>query len=387
MGCDRPWGNATMILGGRKKVLERLASLESQVLAQSRTLDALRSEMESIQTENLSRLVGLAHEATLAIRSEIQGLKGFVASREDVASSLELGPTLLTRLEEIDRRLEQSIAEADASAAKLDLLDQRVSAVGAEVASKAAASASNITESRDQILADISGLKRTLDALPSGESPIVIPQQLIVTASAEGELVRSLDDLAAQVRASPDAVRKFIEDSADVQRSVASSSKQAILEVKQALAALMDEERKLSKGAQNAVAELNRATAEMEKNLTGAVDRHLGTVVLPKLVSLIDTLGKLTNRLEARGASPYKTAKSRILQYLLGKENVGGKHTPWERALECLVGQERDIGNQALKDLVREGLVLEKPTAGGSHVSLNQQRLKDIHRVINGEEV
>ncbi len=95
----------------------------------------------------------------------------------------------------------------------------------------------------------------------------------------------------------------------------------------------------------------------------------------------------MIERLEARGASPFKTAKARILQHLMDRGNIGGKHTAWERAVECLVGHERDVGKAALEELVRNGLVVNKPTNYGVQVSLNQQRLDDVWRVINGEEL
>ena len=40
-----------------------------------------------------------------------------------------------------------------------------------------------------------------------------------------------------------------------------------------------------------------------------------------------------------------------------------------------------------MKDLVREGLVGEKPTEAGSHVLLDPRRFADVDRVINGEEL
>ncbi len=71
----------------------------------------------------------------------------------------------------------------------------------------------------------------------------------------------------------------------------------------------------------------------------------------------------------------------------MDRGNIGGKHTAWERTVECLVGHERDHGKAALDDLVRNGLVVHKPTNYGAQISLNKERLDDVQRVFHGEEL
>ncbi len=68
-------------------------------------------------------------------------------------------------------------------------------------------------------------------------------------------------------------------------------------------------------------------------------------------------------------------------------DDIGEEHTAWERALRCLVGHERDVGSAALEDLVRNGLVVHKPTGYRPQVSLDAERLDDVQRIIKGEEI
>ncbi len=183
------------------------------------------------------------------------------------------------------------------------------------------------------------------------------------------------------------AAHDALEDYRILRQNMSASSEHSLDAFRKGLFANLEETRRLLGAVEQASGKVDGAAAEMEDRLTASVERHVGGTVGDRIKPLLDSLDKMLERLEARGASPFKTAKARILQHLMDRGDIGGKHTAWERAVECLVGHERDVGKAALDDLVRNGLVVNKPTNHGVQVSLNKERLDDVRRVINGEEL
>lgn len=64
----------------------------------------------------------------------------------------------------------------------------------------------------------------------------------------------------------------------------------------------------------------------------------------------------------------------------------GGKHTSAENAMKGiprhLAGEAKDV----LKELLKEGLLIPKPTHYGFHVSLNPRKKREIEEVITSDK-
>ena len=71
-----------------------------------------------------------------------------------------------------------------------------------------------------------------------------------------------------------------------------------------------------------------------------------------------------------------------VLKKLYRHRVIGGKHTAIEHLTHGLpkhvVGEAKD----AVKKLIKEGLVLTKPTSYGLQVSLNPEKIAEIERII-----
>ena len=63
----------------------------------------------------------------------------------------------------------------------------------------------------------------------------------------------------------------------------------------------------------------------------------------------------------------------------------GGKHTSIDNLASGIPSHLRGDAKDVAEDLIREGLLLKKPTGYGKHVSLNIDRMDEIDRII--EEV
>lgn len=208
--------------------------------------------------------------------------------------------------------------------------------------------------------------------------------QRVRDMQALGSEAKSVEDRVHDLAAT---ANQALDDYRILRENMAVSSESSLEAFRSSLHEDLEQNRRLVRTVEEASERVRQAAAEMEKRLTAAVERHVGGAVTHKLEPLLENLDKTINRLEARGASPFKTARARILQYLKDRGDIGGKHTAWERALGCLVGHERDVGNAALEDLVRNGLVIHKPTGYGPQVSQDAERLDDVQRVIYGEEI
>ena len=74
--------------------------------------------------------------------------------------------------------------------------------------------------------------------------------------------------------------------------------------------------------------------------------------------------------------------KKIILRKLYRRRVIGGKHTAVEHLTRGLpkhiVGNAKDT----VKELVKEGLLLTKPTSYGLQVSLNPEKIEEINKIV-----
>ena len=75
----------------------------------------------------------------------------------------------------------------------------------------------------------------------------------------------------------------------------------------------------------------------------------------------------------------------RILYRLYTSNIIGAKHTPEENARRGIPSHEQGNVKAALKNLIKEGLIVAKPTGYGREISLNAKRIAEIRRLI-GED-
>ncbi len=196
-----------------------------------------------------------------------------------------------------------------------------------------------------------------------------------------GSLGGRIDEMAR-------ATSQALDDYYTLRKNIIVSAERSLESFEKSLRENLEENRRLTRTVEEASDRVGRAASEMEDRLTKAVEEQVGGTVTHKLEPLLDEIDKMTSRLEARGASPFKTAQAQILQRLRGQgRNPEDSTAAWERALKGLKKPEREVANAALEDLVRKWLVVKKPTDYSDQVSLNVDRLEDVGRVINGEDI
>ena len=71
-----------------------------------------------------------------------------------------------------------------------------------------------------------------------------------------------------------------------------------------------------------------------------------------------------------------------ILRKLFRNRMIGGKHTAIEHLTKGLPKHAAGDAKKAVKELVREGLLKEKPTSYGLQVSLNPEKIGEIMRIM-----
>lgn len=74
--------------------------------------------------------------------------------------------------------------------------------------------------------------------------------------------------------------------------------------------------------------------------------------------------------------------KQIILRKLFRRRVIGGKHTAIEHLTKGLPGHVVGVAKDAVKELVKEGLILTKPTSYGLQVSLNPEKIDEIIRIV-----
>lgn len=73
--------------------------------------------------------------------------------------------------------------------------------------------------------------------------------------------------------------------------------------------------------------------------------------------------------------------RSRILFKMCRHRWWGGKHTAFDNIPKGFPKEFRNAVKQELEQLIREGLVVSKPTGYGLHVSLNVQKKAEIEQI------
>ena len=72
--------------------------------------------------------------------------------------------------------------------------------------------------------------------------------------------------------------------------------------------------------------------------------------------------------------------KKQILSKLFRGLYIGEKHTAEDTVLRNFKNQRQ--ASKAIKELLKSGLVVPKPTRTGKHVSLNKNRIAEIKKII-----
>ena len=74
--------------------------------------------------------------------------------------------------------------------------------------------------------------------------------------------------------------------------------------------------------------------------------------------------------------------KATILYHLRRKKVIGGVHTPYDTIIHGFpVHLGKDIKKLA-KELIKDGLIITKPTNYGLQISLNKDKIKEIEDLI-----
>jgi len=71
-----------------------------------------------------------------------------------------------------------------------------------------------------------------------------------------------------------------------------------------------------------------------------------------------------------------------ILKKLYRHRIVGGKHTAFEHVMSGIPKHLAGDAKRAADELIKEGIILTKPTSYGLQISLNPERMDEILRII-----
>ncbi len=74
----------------------------------------------------------------------------------------------------------------------------------------------------------------------------------------------------------------------------------------------------------------------------------------------------------------YNFIKAKILRKLTIQDIWGAKHTAYDNIPKGLPKDKRGFAKDVADDLIKEGIILEKPTNYGLHVSLNPEKALEI---------
>lgn len=81
-------------------------------------------------------------------------------------------------------------------------------------------------------------------------------------------------------------------------------------------------------------------------------------------------------------ACPRRRHARRVLRRLLQKGKIGGHHTEISHFTRGLPDHEKSEAKEVVEALLRAGLLVEKPSVGQRHISLNRESLPEIHALI-----
>ena len=85
-------------------------------------------------------------------------------------------------------------------------------------------------------------------------------------------------------------------------------------------------------------------------------------------------------------ACPRRRHARRVLRRLLQKGKIGGHHTEIGHFTRGLPDHEKSDAKEVVEALLRAGLLVEKPSVGQRHISLNRESLPEIHALIERGE-
>lgn len=71
-----------------------------------------------------------------------------------------------------------------------------------------------------------------------------------------------------------------------------------------------------------------------------------------------------------------------ILRKLYRHRIIGGKHTAVEHLTKGLPKHMVGFAKEAVKELIKEGFILQKSTSYGVQVSLNPEKIDEIEKII-----
>ena len=74
--------------------------------------------------------------------------------------------------------------------------------------------------------------------------------------------------------------------------------------------------------------------------------------------------------------------KLTILERLYRAGMIGGRHTAIESSVRGLPKHLKGDAMKAVRDLIKEGLIVPKPTSYGVQISLNPNKIKQIRALI-----
>ena len=74
--------------------------------------------------------------------------------------------------------------------------------------------------------------------------------------------------------------------------------------------------------------------------------------------------------------------KATILYHLRRKKVIGGVHTHFDTLTRGFPSHLGKDVKKIAEDLIKQGLIIKKPTSYGLQVSLNKERLKEIEELI-----
>ncbi|MCH8003146.1 MAG: hypothetical protein IH934_00810 [Nanoarchaeota archaeon] len=73
-----------------------------------------------------------------------------------------------------------------------------------------------------------------------------------------------------------------------------------------------------------------------------------------------------------------------ILRKLYRRRIIGGKHTAVEHLTKGLPKHVAGAAKNVVKELIKEGFILSKPTSYGLQVSLNPEKIDEVSKIIEG---
>ncbi|MBI4146035.1 hypothetical protein HY489_01715 [Candidatus Woesearchaeota archaeon] len=75
-----------------------------------------------------------------------------------------------------------------------------------------------------------------------------------------------------------------------------------------------------------------------------------------------------------------------ILRKLFRRRVIGGKHTAFENVTSGIPSHLSGDAKTTADELIKERLILSKPTSYGLQISLNPERLDEIIKIIESDE-